>query len=32
VKKTTIADYDLSEETFNLLRNKAKGILVSGAP
>lgn len=32
VKKTTIEDYDLSEETFDLLRNKAKGILVSGAP
>ncbi|MDR0860471.1 MAG: Flp pilus assembly complex ATPase component TadA [Candidatus Peribacteria bacterium] len=32
VKKTTIADYALSEETFDLLRNKSKGILVSGAP
>lgn len=32
VKKTTIADYNLNEETFDLLRNKAKGILVSGAP
>ena len=32
VKKTTIADYALNEETFDLLRNKAKGILVSGAP
>lgn len=32
VKKTTIADYDLNEETFDLLRNKSKGILVSGAP
>ncbi|MDR2189686.1 MAG: Flp pilus assembly complex ATPase component TadA [Candidatus Peribacteria bacterium] len=32
VKKTTIQDYDLNEETFDLLRNKAKGILVSGAP
>jgi len=32
VKKTTIEDYDLSDETFDLLRNKAKGILVSGAP
>lgn len=32
VKKTTIKDYNLSEETFDLLRNKAKGILVSGAP
>lgn len=32
VKKTTIEDYNLSEETFELLRNTAKGILVSGAP
>ncbi|MDR0282092.1 MAG: Flp pilus assembly complex ATPase component TadA [Candidatus Peribacteria bacterium] len=32
VKKTTIEDYNLNEETFDLLRNKAKGILVSGAP
>ncbi len=32
VKKTTIADYALSDEVFDLLRNKAKGILVSGAP
>lgn len=32
VKKTTIEDYNLSEETFDLLRNRAKWILVSGAP
>ena len=32
VKKTNIEDYHLSDETFDLLRNKAKGILVSGAP
>lgn len=32
VKKTTIEDYNLNEETFDLLRNRAKGILVSGAP
>ena len=32
VKKTTIDDYHLDKETFDLLRNQAKGILVSGAP
>ncbi len=32
VKRLTIGDYKLNEEVFDLLRNKAKGILVSGAP
>jgi ATPase len=29
IKKLTISDYDLDEETMDLLRNKSKGILVS---
>ena len=32
VKKMNIEDYNLDPELFDLLRNKAKGILVSGAP
>lgn len=30
--KLTIEDYKLSPETFDLLKNKSKGILISGAP
>lgn len=32
VKKMTLEEYNLQPELFELLRNKAKGILVSGAP
>lgn len=32
VKKMTIEEYNLDPELFDLLRNKAKGILISGAP
>lgn len=32
IKTLEIEDYKLSPEVFDLLRNKAKGILVSGAP
>jgi len=32
IKTLIIEDYKLSPEVFDLLRNKAKGILVSGAP
>lgn len=32
IKTLVIEDYGLSPEVFDLLRNKAKGILVSGAP
>lgn len=32
IKKLTIEDYKLDPETFDLLRNKSKGILVSWAP
>ena len=32
VKKMTIEEYNLDPELFDLLRNKAQGILISGAP
>ena len=32
IKKLSIEEYNLNAETFDLLKNKAKGILVSGAP
>ncbi|MCX6823274.1 MAG: ATPase, T2SS/T4P/T4SS family [candidate division SR1 bacterium] len=32
IKKLDIEDYKLDAETFDLLKNKSKGILVSGAP
>ena len=32
VKKMTIEEYNLAPELFDLLRNKAQGILISGAP
>lgn len=32
VKRLTMSDYNLSEDVLDLLKNKAKGILVSGAP
>lgn len=32
IKKLTIDDYELDEDTMDLLRNKSKGILVSGSP
>lgn len=32
VKRMTLEEYNLSPDLFDLLRNKAKGILVSGAP
>ncbi|MDD3263165.1 MAG: ATPase, T2SS/T4P/T4SS family [Candidatus Absconditabacteria bacterium] len=32
IVRLSIEDYKLSPETFDLLKNKAKGILVSGAP
>lgn len=32
IKKMTLAEYELSPELFDLLKNSAKGILVSGAP
>ena len=32
IKKLTIEDYNLDAETFDLLKNKSKGILVSWAP
>ena len=32
IKKLSIEDYNLDAETFDLLKNKSKGVLVSGAP
>jgi len=32
IKRLSIEEYNLDAETFDLLKNKAKGILVSGAP
>lgn len=32
IKKLSMEEYNLSPETFNLLRNEAKGILISWAP
>ncbi|MFA5748458.1 MAG: ATPase, T2SS/T4P/T4SS family [Candidatus Absconditabacterales bacterium] len=32
IKKLSIEDYNLDKEVFDLLRNKAKGILISGSP
>ncbi len=32
IKKLSIEDYNLDDETFDLLKNKSKGILVSWAP
>ncbi|NOZ43899.1 MAG: Flp pilus assembly complex ATPase component [bacterium] len=32
IKKLEIEDYDLDPEIMDLLQNKAKGILISGAP
>ena len=32
VKKMTIEEYNLDPDLFDLLRNKAQGILISGAP
>jgi ATPase len=32
IKKLTIEDYNLDKEIFDMLRNQAKGVLVSGSP